>query len=327
MLKKILKITIRTIAVFLLTVVTLMLLPRTLGLFRPAAAPIGYHFVAADYLAIKMGLESLVDLTPEVPSDIEEFRDIEYKNVGGKTLKLDLYRSVKAGKPAPLLVFIHGGGWSGGDRKDYLVYLLSFAKKGYVTATISYRLLKDGPYPCCVEDVCDAFRWLSLHGLVYGYDPERIAAIGGSAGAHLAMLAAYGWKDQAGDTALSPPFHIKAVVEIYGPTDLTTEYARNHSLVKNFLAHSYPEAPQLFREASPVNWLSSDDPPTLILHGSSDQLVPVSQAKLLKDRLDSLGVPAVMYRLPLWPHTMDIVKRVNDFSQEKMNCFFEKYLK
>lgn len=309
----------------------LMVTPRILSVINPGKPPVGYHYPALDYLALKVGLEDTITKHPAIPSDIEEFRNIEYKSINGKSLQLDIYRSKNLYFPAPLLVFIHGGGWKGGDRSDYLVYLIAFAKKGYVTATVSYRLLEDGPYPACVEDITDAFQWFYTNGGIHGYDPDRIAVIGGSAGSHLAMLAAYGWKKSSNgsDTLAKIPeeHRIKAVVEIYGPTDLTTEYARNHPLVTSFLAHSYQEAPELFREASPITYLDRNDPATLILHGTSDELVPVSQALLLKEKLDSLEVPVILCTMPLWPHAMDVVKRVNVYSQLKMEEFFVKYLK
>jgi acetyl esterase/lipase len=308
-----------------------MITPRLLSVVFPKKPPVGYHLVALDYLALKIGLEDTISKHPPVPATIDEFKNIEYKNINGKSLQLDLYRLKDLYFPAPLLIFIHGGGWKGGQRSDYLPYLLAFAQKGYVTATVSYRLLNDGPYPACAEDITDAIKWFFRNAGAFGYDPDRIAVIGGSAGSHLAMLAGYGWmnKTEAGDsTGISQTGQrIKAIVEIYGPTDLTTEYARNHPLVTSFLAHSYAEAPELYKDASPVTYLDKNDPPTLILHGTSDNLVPVSQAKLLKHRLDSLGVPAVLCTMPLWPHTMDIVKRVNDYSQVMMLEFFDKYLK
>jgi len=309
----------------------LLVTPRIWSALNPGKPPLGYHFVTPAYLAVGIGLEELINKTPDIPSYIEEIKNIEYKNINGKSLQLDIYIPKNIVKPAPLLVFIHGGGWKGGKRSDYLVYLVAFAEKGYITATVSYRLLKDGPYPACAEDITDAVQWFYNNGENYGYDPDLIALIGGSAGAHLSLLAAYEWKkpDVTNDSAAvdGPRHRIKAVVDIYGPIDLTTEYARNHSLVTNFIAHSYKARPELYREASPINYLDKSDPPTLILHGTSDDLVPISQSDLLKDRLDSLGVPNAYYRVPLWPHTMDIVQRVNDFSQLKMNGFFEKYLK
>jgi acetyl esterase/lipase len=281
--------------------------------------------MAPAYLALWVGLEELVNTAPLIPADVEEIKDIEYKNINGKSLQLDLYKPANLQDPAPLLVFIHGGGWKSGKRSDYLIYLVDFARKGYVTATVSYRLLNDGPYPACAEDIRDAVGWFFRNGEKYGYDPDRIALIGGSAGGHLAMLGGYGWGETNG-MADSINHKIKAVVDIYGPADLTTDYARKHTLVTSFLARSYEEATALYEEASPVHYLDKDDPPTLILHGTSDRLVPISQSDYLKEKLDSLGVPCEYYRLPLWPHTMDIVKRVNDFCQAKMNEFFRKYL-
>ena len=308
----------------------LMVTPRILSAINSDKPPVGYRYLAPTYLAIKLGLEEMINKTPAVPATIEEIKNIEYKNINGKSLQLDLYKPRNLTKPAPLLVFIHGGGWSGGERADYLVYLIAFAKKGFVTATVSYRLLKDGPYPACAEDITDAVRWFYKNGGTYGYDPDRIALIGGSAGAHLALLAAYGWKKPGtnADSMVADTIHhrIKAVVDIYGPTDLTTEFSRNNSTVTSFLAHNYQDAPEIFIEASPIHYLNKGIPPTMILHGTSDQTVPISQSDLLKSKLDSLGVPNVYYKVPLWPHTMDIIQRVNRFSEDKMTIFFDKYL-
>lgn len=307
-----------------------MILPRIWSSLNPDKTPVGYWFTPPAYAAIWLGIDKLADLEPAVPENIEEIRDIEYKNINGKSLQLDIYRPKNLDKPAPLLVFIHGGSWKSGKRSDYLVYLISYAQKGYVTATVSYRLLKDGPYPACIEDINDAIEWFHRNSDNYGYDPSMIAVIGGSAGAHLATLAAYGWNKPAhiNDTSGFIPGDqkVKAVVDIYGPVDLTTEYARNHPLITAFLAKKWDEVPEIFREASPVNYLDKSDPPTLIFHGTSDKLVPVSQSDMLKNKLDSLGVPCVLHRLPGWPHTMDIVLRVNEFCQKKMDEFFKLYL-
>lgn len=317
--KKILKAFAAGLTLFLF----LMLIPRFLALINPNSPPAGYHFRTLDLLAIGVGLESLVDLNPPLPADIEEIKNIEYKYINGKSLQFDIYRPKNLNKPAPLLVFIHGGGWRSGQRSDYKVYLIPFAQRGYVTATVSYRLLKDAPYPAAVEDVTDAVEWLYNNGTLYGCDTSRIALIGGSAGAHLAMLAGYGWKGSAGNPKAYP---VKCVVDIYGPVDMTTEYARNHRLVTDFLARPYDESLELYKEASPATWIDSSDPPTLIFHGTSDKLVPLSQSVLLEKRLRESGVPVEFHKFPLWPHTMDIVKRVNIFCQMKMADFFQKYL-
>jgi acetyl esterase/lipase len=327
---KILKRILAGLGILILLFALLMVTPRLYGLIYPEKAPVGYRFEVLDYLAIKLGLEQMINRDPEVPADIEVIRDIEYKNVDGKSLQLDLFIPKNIKKPVPLLVFIHGGGWKGGKRQDYKVYLVAFAKQGYITATVSYRLLKDGTYPDCVEDISDAVNWFYKNGETYGYDPDRIALIGGSAGGHLALLAAYGWQNHRNsmDSSKIPEndHKVKAVIDLYGPVDLTTLYARNHPLVTNFIGHSYTEIPGLYREASPIQYLSKNVPPTLILHGTSDNLVPISQSDTLKARLDKLGVPCVFYKVPLWPHAMDVDKRVNAYCQEKMSAFLKEYL-
>lgn len=327
---KILKSVLRVLLALLAFIMVLVLIPRTWSALNPKKPPLGYHFMAPVRIALLTGLEKLVNTSPEVPDNIEALTDIEYGNAGGKPLMLDIYRQKDSPDALPLLVFIHGGGWEGGKRSDYLIYLIHFAQRGYVTATISYRLIADSPYPACAEDVRDAVKWFFVNGDKYGYDPHRIALIGGSAGGHLALLAAYGWDNANSEKGPRPDSlltgRIRAVVDLYGPTDLTTEYARNHPLVTAFIASSWEDSPELYREASPVYHLSKDDPPTLIFHGTSDRLVPVSQSDELKTRLDSLGVPCVYYRLPLWPHTMDMAERVNVFCRNRMDEFFRKYL-
>ena len=332
MFKKTLKKTLYGILICLIGLVVLMLIPRTWSALHPKNPPMGYYYENATILALVTGLESMIDKEPPVPENVLETKNIEYKNINGKSLQLDIYQPKGLVKPAPLLVFIHGGGWRSGKRSDYLVYLTHFAKMGYVTATVSYRLLKDAPYPACAEDIMDAVKFFYQNGDKYNYDPDRICLIGGSAGSHLAMLAGYGWKKLGTqpDTARASAEQgkkIKAVVEIYGPTDFTTEYARNHPTITGFIAKSYQEAPQLYVEASPITYVSGNSPPTLILQGTRDNLVPLSQAELLKHKLDSLGVPNVYCPLPGWPHTMDIDKRVNDYFKVTLAGFFDKYVR
>lgn len=328
--KTILKRILKGFLIILAGFILMMLTPRTIGLLFPDKAPIAYHFELLDYLAIGVGLEKMVDTEPEIPATIEEIKNIEYKNVNGKSLQIDLYKPRNLTEPAPLLVFVHGGGWKGGKRSDYLIYLVGFAEKGYITATVSYRLKNDSIYPACVQDVSDAMHFLFSNAGKYGYDPDRVAMIGGSAGGHLVLLTTYDFKEPAiplDSTYLANrPHKVKAVVDIYGPVDMTTPYASTHPLVTGFLGHSYTEKPELYWAASPAKYLNKDLPPTLIFQGTSDNLLPQSQSDTLKARLDRLGVPCEYYKLPLWPHSMDLAERPNQYMQKKMNAFFEKYL-
>lgn len=307
----------------------LLCIPRVWSALTPNRPPLGYYFETPTYLALFVGLEDMIDKEPAVPADVQEIKNIEYKNINGKSLQIDMYVPRHVKKPAPLLVFIHGGAWAHGKRSDYLTYLIPFAQQGYITATVSYRLIDDGIYPACAEDIRDAVQWFFQNGEKYGYDPDRIALIGGSAGGHLSLLGAYGWHpaSEKQDSVVGPRHKIKAVVDIYGPFDLTTPYSRTHRLVTRLIGHSYDEKPELYREASPIEYLDKGDPATLILHGTADNLVPVSQSDTLKARLDKLGIPNVYCRVPGWPHTMDLGQRVNDYSRKQMSSFFDKYLK
>jgi dipeptidyl aminopeptidase/acylaminoacyl peptidase len=115
-------------------------------------------------------------------------------------------------------------------------------------------------------------------------------------------------------------------VNIFGPVDLTTDFGKHHPTATSFIGKSYEEAPELYREASPIVYVDKNSPPTMTIQGTSDELVPNSQADQLKQRLDSLGVPCVDYRFPLWPHAMIVVQRVYDYCLPKMNDFLDKYL-
>jgi len=294
---------------------------------RPMKAPRGYRSEGSLKFAYALGFLKLIETEPEVPEHIELWKDITYKKVDSTSLQLDIYRRKDLKTTAPVLIFIHGGGWSKGKRSDYLPYLIDYAQKGYVTVTVSYRLSGIAHFPAAVQDVQCAVEWIRIHAEEYMMDSEKMALIGGSAGGHLAMLVAYA-KDMEFETACSdgPGGKVKAVVNLYGPTDLTTEYARYRGECEQFIGKSYREAPALYTAASPRTHISPGDPPTLIFHGTIDALVPVSQSDSLHIWLDQAGVPNEYHRLKGWPHTRDVSRKINKYCQFYMDTFFKQYL-
>jgi len=285
---------------------------------RPLKAPRGYRSEGLLKAAYALRFLKLIETDPAVPETIEVRKDIEYKLVDSTSLQLDIYKLKSLSEAAPALIFIHGGSWSKGKRSDYLPYLLDYAQKGYVTATVSYRLAGVAKFPAAVQDVQAAVQWIREHATERMINPEKLALVGGSAGGHLAMMVGY--------TNEQPGHKVQAIVNLYGPTDLTTEYARNREECLNFLGASYQERPELYQQASPRTHISRDDPPTLTFHGTIDSLVPVSQSDSLHQWLERAGVPNEYHRLKGWPHTMDLSVKVNAYCQYYMDAFLRQNL-
>ena len=228
-----------------------------------------------------LGLLDLVDLEPSIPDSIIVFKDILFKETPEKELKLDIYKKETTQPSTPLIIFVHGGSWKYGQKEDYLVYLLEFAKQGYITASLSYRLSKVAQFPAAVEDINCGVKWLKNNGMDYGIDTSKIVIVGGSAGAHLAMMVGYTDKYESCGSV----DQIKGIVNIYGPCDLTTDFALSNSALTEFIGMNYDENPVPFENASPINYISSDDPPTITFHGTIDDTVPIGQSDLLDKKL------------------------------------------
>ncbi|MEQ8679791.1 MAG: alpha/beta hydrolase, partial [Cyclobacteriaceae bacterium] len=184
---------------------------------RPVKPPKGYMNETFLKIAYGMGMLDLIESEPPVPDEIQEIKNIEYKSVDNISLQLDIYKRKDLQTPAPTLIFIHGGAWRKGKRADYLPYLIDYAQKGYITATISYRLIKQAPYPAAVQDVSCGIKWIKANAAQYGIDPDRIALVGGSAGGHLALLIGYGGENPLFNEAcdLEVDTKVKAIVDFY----------------------------------------------------------------------------------------------------------------
>ncbi len=261
-------------------------------------------------------------------------RDVEYGSTGNRPLLLDLYSPETTDHPLPAIIFIHGGSWRGGKKEDYRPYAMYFAQRGYICASIQYRLSAEAPFPAAVHDVKAAVRYLRAEADEIGIDPGRIGVAGGSAGGHLAMMIGFSSDVPELDGTSGHPqtsSRVQCVVNLYGPTDMTTPYARGVSetnqAVSAFFSGTYKQQPDRYAAGSPLNYVTPDDPPTLILHGTVDELVPINQADILAKKLAAVGVPYIYDRLPGWPHSMDTAKPVNERCLWYMERFFDRYLR
>jgi acetyl esterase/lipase len=292
--------------------------------------PQGYDNEQAVMTAIVLGKIKLIDAkNVATPDNVEEILNLEYGTGGQRKLQLDLYLPKGRTKATPAIIFIHGGAWKSGKRSDMKFYCVKFAEKGYVTATVTYRLMDEAPFPAAVQDVKCAVRWLRANAVKYNIDPEHIVVSGNSAGGHLSMMVGYSddpsLEGSGGNNSFSS--RVCAVVDFYGPTDLTTDFAKKQPLVESFLGgKTFDEAPDIYKLASPIFHLTKDDPPTLIFHGTIDSTVPIAQADKLAVKLKEIGIDYVYERYDGWPHTMDLAESVNRRCVYKMEQFFEKYI-
>ncbi len=234
-------------------------------------------------------------LTPIVAAPTVE-QDLVYATVDGHDLTLGLYQPGSSGLH-PAIVFVHGGGWSSGDKASLAEYALFFAERGYVGISVNYRLAPEHPFPAAVEDTKAAVRWLKENAERYSVDPNRIGAMGSSAGGHLvAMLgvtdSSDGLEGESGDLTLSS--RVEAVVDYFGPSDLSLVGNVADPAILAFIGGTYIQEPARCQAASPVTYVSSDDPPFLIVHGTADPLVPFSQSVILRDALVRAGVEATL---------------------------------
>jgi len=252
------------------------------------------------FFLLCFGAAMALGAAPKLPEGVEVSRDLEYAQVKGVGLKLDLYRpTAKPSAPMPLVIWVHGGGWSKGTKAGCPVSWL--AAKGYAVASLDFRLLPEHPWPAQIEDPVAALRWLRQESGKYGFDAERSAAIGGSSGGHVVAL----W----GTLTLPPGDKVKAVVDWYGPTDLLTmppnvlsekrtraELAKANGAV--LLGGIVMDQPEKAKAVSALHQVTKDDVPFLIMHGTADTSVPLDQSERLHAALQAVGVESTLKLLP-----------------------------
>lgn len=228
-----------------------------------------------------------------------------YVTVAGRTLTMDMFAPRESVSPTPAVVLIHGGFWLAGSRTDLQDWAADLANHGCLAATIDYRLLPDGGvYPAPVADVLAAIRYLRDHAGELNIDSQRIAVFGVSAGAHLALLAGLAEDASIFDPAWpsNTSAGVRAVVEIYGPTDFTADPAGAQPwqllLIAWLLGGPGAAAPQRLAEASPINHVRADGPPVFMLHGTADPIVPIEQARAMRDALMNAGEAYEYFEIP-----------------------------
>ncbi|WP_347158065.1 alpha/beta hydrolase [Pontibacter chitinilyticus] len=247
---------------------------------------------------------------------------------------LDIYLPPNAKKNVPLVVFIHGGGWLVNDKYADINYMkntvAAIIKSGFAIASIDYRFASQASFPAQIQDCNKAVSYLYDNAEKYGLDKKRFALMGFSAGGHLASL--QGLSNNNNVAAFFMPnssqkFSFKAVVDFYGPSELTSlNNSEDPKSSEAILLGAPPIVrPDLAKIASPVTYVDKNDPPFLIIHGEKDDMVPYRQSKLLSAWLTVTGVENELIIVPNAPHYGDMFDV--DAVRTKVIGFLEKHLK
>ncbi len=245
------------------------------------------------------------------PTGTKLHGNIPYSNGTLKKHLLDIYLPPNATGKVPLVIWIHGGGWLSNDKYADMGYMkqtiAEIINQGYALASIDHRWSTQAIFPAQMLDCNAAISFLYDHSEEYGFDSERFALMGFSSGGHLASMVGLSKNDNV-DAFFMPEtsrsFSFKAVVDFYGPMDLTLfPGAIDPKSPESLLIGATPiESPDLAKIASPITYVDKNDPPLLIIHGENDDMVDPKHSKLLSSWLKLKGVPNEIFIVPNAPH-------------------------
>jgi len=237
--------------------------------------------------------------------DVEKVKDVAYAEDGRRAHRLDVYRPRDHREGCPVFVYVHGGGWVMGDKREQgIPMMLHLAAHGWVCFTVNYRLSPKATFPDHLDDVLLALRWVKEHAGEYGGNASFVATSGGSAGGHLAALAAL--TDDTVDTA----------VPIYGVYDFTNRHGlRSDGFIKYFLERQVMKLPfetnrEAYEQASPIDRVHAGAPPMFVIHGANDSLVPVQEARTFVAALRASGARVAYAELPGAQHAFEVFRSV-----------------
>ncbi|MCT1901098.1 alpha/beta hydrolase [Oceanobacillus sojae] len=270
-------------------------------------------------------------------SDLEE--DVVYKTAEDEDLLLDVWDTKVNDENRPVIVNIHGGGWSGGDKSEVSSWSKWFNSKGYVVFNVEYNQNGPGMWQKQISDTHAALNWIVEHADEYHLDINRINLLGSSAGGHLALLTGY---TELKENSLVPKetdsgstVKINSIINLYGPSDLLQLYSKNHS--KEFvhplleqLLDGQPKTEEIkhrYQQMSPIQYVNKTSAPTISFVGQKDKVVPEEQIEILHEKLDENNIDNQAYYFPFSDHSYDTNWKsiATQTTREKIEEFLNKY--
>lgn len=270
--------------------------------------------------------------------------NVVYGHAGGVDLKLDMTKPVPGKEPTPVMVYFHGGGWQAGSKRDGRSWCGFFANRGWLGVTVGYRFMPEFPWPAQIEDAKAAIRYLRAHAAELNIDPNRIIAMGDSAGAYLALMLGVtgpseGLEGDGGNAGFSS--QVQAVVSFYSATDFTNQQeirAVSPEVEAMMQAYYHKTAAEVFAAMRPVKDLrdpiytrmsvlthvSKDDPPIMIFQGDADPILPTEHAYKLDRALTAAGVPHELVIVEKGGH--GFTRAQYEVAQQKIAAFLGQHL-
>jgi acetyl esterase/lipase len=239
--------------------------------------------------------------------------NIVYHVANNYEAKLDVYEPATASQPTPVVIVIHGGGWIAGTKEERVLEMMPYLQMGFAAVNVEYRMAQVSLAPAAVEDCRCALHWVFANAKKYNFDPTRVVVQGGSAGGHLALMTgmvtqAAGfdrdcftdednvWSENPG-TNKDP--RVAAIVNWFGISDVPDELSGPNA--KGYAVAwigTQPNAEEIAKRVSPINYVTHDLPPIITIHGDKDALVPYAQSVRLHKELDAAGVPNELHTVP-----------------------------
>lgn len=235
-------------------------------------------------------------------------RDLQFANPNEQPLKLNIYRPLNPSKHGkyPALIVIYGGAWRNGNPSEYENFSRYIAAQGYSVFTIDYRHAPQYQFPAQIEDVQAAIDYISDHAEEWKINLQRVALMGRSSGAQLASITAYQNQSQ---------IKFKSIINYYGPVNLANGYRNppfpnpinNRQVLEDFLGGTPETKPELYQQASPINYVTPNLPPSLLIYGRRDHIVEAKYGKNLYKQLQATNNRAALLEIPWAEHAFDVV--------------------